>query len=214
MHCKLFSGLPHWATLPPWWWPCIPSVQPKLDNGCQNSLPKHPARDLLPVQPHYLRNRGECFSCGTFNEVQAFKCSVKKTIFDLQRTEEALRMFTHPEHRPHDVPAEMLGTRPNNQENRHWTATDHQENKSHILQTHCAACKTNTHSVARVKAVTLKMAQTSECVCLYLCWVIKLEVWMSNTLTVPELEPQAKRGRMGWNATEQGLSSSSSETKS
>lgn len=37
---------------------------------------------------------------------------------------------------------------------------------------------------------------------------------MSNTLTVPELEPQAKKGMVGWNATEQGLSSSSSETKS
>lgn len=81
--------------------------------------------------------------------------------------------------------------------------------------------------VSCVYAITLKCSNKSErkktsCygVCCgygvqtHLCWIIKLDVCISNTRTVPELEPQAKRGRMGWKATEQGLSSSSSETKS
>lgn len=40
----------------------------------------------------------------------------------------------------------------------------------------------------------------------YLCCASKLDVGMSNTLTVPELDPQAKMGILGWNATEDGAS--------
>lgn len=51
-------------------------------------------------------------------------------------------------------------------------------------------------------------------VCVYPCCATKLDVRMSNTLTVPELKPQAKMGILGWNATEDGASLGSSETKS
>lgn len=40
----------------------------------------------------------------------------------------------------------------------------------------------------------------------YLCSAKMLDVVMSNTRTVPELEPQAKMGILGWNATEDGVS--------